>query len=104
MSGISTCQVECGDDFQCPGTKKCCINGCGGGVCTYPANTTCTYNDQQHPVGSITNMSPCKMCYCFDPNSQGDKQWRCKVIDCPRLTCEHRKTMPDVCCPVCDGK
>ena len=26
---VGICSEECGNDAHCPGTKKCCSNGCG---------------------------------------------------------------------------
>lgn len=101
-SGAGICAEMCKTDSGCPNEQKCCINGCGAHQCTAPAATTCTYQSEHYPIGHRRQQDSCTTCLCKDPNSK--QQWECVSISCPRLPCYSTKIIPNLCCPVCDGK
>lgn len=102
------CQPKCAHPLTIPGT--CCP------VCTepldkltkdphpfqtalspFPAHDTCRVEKNKEYGPEEMWYDGCRQCYCHSGREM------CAILTCPLLHCDHPRTLPNQCCPVCSG-
>ncbi|XP_045207930.2 WAP four-disulfide core domain protein 2-like isoform X1 [Mercenaria mercenaria] len=79
------CVLACTSDWNCPGSQKCCSNGCGR-VCTKPVGNgkSCFYNGKKYENGETFKVL-CNTCTCTEGKvSCTEKACLPKPGHCPR--------------------
>ncbi|VDM24548.1 unnamed protein product [Toxocara canis] len=113
--GVSTCDVECKSDVDCPKLKRCCRVGCSA-ICSYPTRTTaCIHEAITAEIYGIGKKPKCdedgkfqsiqcdrRGCYCVNIDDGNEvANTRVAISENPKcdgrsLTCE-----PMICTKKC---
>ncbi|XP_045207929.2 uncharacterized protein DDB_G0274171-like isoform X2 [Mercenaria mercenaria] len=112
------CVLACTSDWNCPGSQKCCSNGCGR-VCTKPVGNVpkpghCPRQDPDKAgiciLGCIFDWgcqgvkkccsNGCGM-MCMLPLGRYSSKPNCAGVYCPDLYCDDLYTPPGGCCEIC---